>query len=160
MGKQGEALAEKLQEATKKFIAVVEGIPDDLWKAKTKAEGWTVGVAAHHVAGGLGATSGLVQAVASGQPLPPLTTDMLDGQNAEHAGKFANCTKAETIAMAKQNSAAAVTMLKGLSDEQLARTGTLPTLGSTPLTGAQLTETLVIGHLQGHHESIAATAAK
>jgi DinB superfamily len=158
MGAQGESLATKLQLATDQLIAAVDSCSDAHWKAKTSAEGWSVGVAAHHAAGGIAPTSGMVQAVANGMPLPPITMEILDGGNAEHAKQFANCTRAETLDLARKNSAGAISMLRGLSDEQLGKTATLALMNNATVSAAQLAEMAVVGHVQGHLQSIKATA--
>ena len=47
--------------------------------------------------------------------------------------------------------------LRGMSDEQFANTTVLPLLGENPVSAAQLSEMLVIGHILGHLESIQAS---
>ena len=158
MGAQGESLATKLQLATDQLIAAVDSCSDAHWKAKTSAEGWSVGVAAHHAAGGIGPTSELVQATANGMPLPPITMEIVDGGNAEHAKQAANCTRAETLDLARKQVAGATAMLRGLSDEQLGKTPTLAFMNNATVSAAQLAEMLVVGHVQGHLQSIKATA--
>jgi len=100
----------------------------------------------------------MVQAVANGMPLPPITMDIVDGGNAEHAKQFANCTKAETLDLARKNSAGATSMLRSLSDEQLGKTATVAFMNNATVSAAQLAEMLVVGHVQGHLQSIKATA--
>lgn len=45
--------------------------------------------------------------------------------NAKHAKDHANCTKAETIALLERDVATATAALRELSDDQLAKSGTL-----------------------------------
>jgi hypothetical protein len=158
MGTQGDALAAKVQQTSEQLISMIQSCPNDKWSKKTAAEGWTVAVAAHHAAAGFGPTSQLAGAIAKGMPLPPLTAEMLDGGNAQHAEQFANCTKVETIDLARKESAGAAALLRGLSDEELARTASFPLVGPQPLSAAQFAEAIVVGHPLGHMESMKATA--
>jgi hypothetical protein len=158
MGAQGEVLAGKVELAADQLISAIEGCPDGLWTATTAAEGWSVAATSHHAADGFDTTSQFVMAVAKGLPVPALTRDMIDGGNAKHAQEFAACSKSETIELARTASAKAAATLRGLSDEELARTVAMPLLGEQPLTATQLAEYLVIGHPIGHVESVHATA--
>jgi hypothetical protein len=158
MGTQGDALAAKVQQTSEQLISMIQSCPDDKWSMKTSAEGWSVAVAAHHAAGGFGATSQLVGAIAKGMPVPPLTAEIIDAGNAKHAQDFVRCTKAETIDLARKESASAAALLRGLSDEELARTATLFFAGPDPIPAAKIAEFLVIGHPAGHMESMKATA--
>jgi hypothetical protein len=95
--------------------------------------------------------AGIVGAVAHGQPVPTITMDMIHQGNAAHAAQHANCTKAETLALLRQNGAAAVATVRGLGEAELGRTATFP-MGT--MTAAQVVERILIGHAQGHHGSI------
>ncbi len=158
MGTRGEALAAKVQQTSDQLVALIEGCPDAKWQKQTASEGWSVAVAAHHAASSYGPTSQLVGAIAKGGQLPPITREMLDGGNAQHAKEFAGCSKSDTAALARKEGAAAAAMMRGLSDEELARTASFPLAGPEPVSAAQLAEFLVVGHPTGHMESIRATA--
>jgi uncharacterized damage-inducible protein DinB len=153
MGARGEALAQQFEQTNQAVIDTVQSASDAKWKASCQAEGWSAGVTAHHIAGSHEAIAGLVQAAANGQPLPPITPEMLNQGNAQHAQQFANCTKQETLELLRSKGAAAASMLRGLSDEQLDRKGTL--FGGE-MTAQQIAENVLIGHPQGHLQSIKA----
>lgn len=155
MGQRGQALADRFEQVNKEMVATVERCSDGQWKTNTAAETWPVGVVAHHVAQSLAAIAGLVQKVATGQPLPPLTMDMIHEMNMEHAKQHAHCTKDETLTLLRKNGATAAGAIRGLSDEQLDRSGSL--LGGPPMTTQQVVERVLIGHVQEHHGSIRAT---
>jgi uncharacterized damage-inducible protein DinB len=159
MGERGDALAQRFEQANNDVIAAVEGFSDDQWKAKTKEEGWSVGVAAHHIAVGHPGVFGLAQAIANGQPLPPITREMIDQGNAQHAQQFAGCTRQETLDLLRANGAAAAMSLRGLTDEQLDRSATLPVFGDAPVSAQQVIEMVLIGHPQGHLQSIKGATA-
>jgi hypothetical protein len=152
MAQRSQALADQFEKANREIIATVERCSDTQWKNKTSGESWPVGVVAHHVAQSHEGIAGLVQKIATAQPLPGLTMDMINQGNAEHAKKFANCTKDETLALLRKNGAAAASAVRGLSDEQLDRSA--PLLGGPPMTAQQAIERILIGHVQDHHGSI------
>src|SRR6266852_5359100 len=123
MGAKGEALAKQFEAKVQEATAVMEKLSDADWR-KTTAEKWTVGVVAHHVAGGHEGIAGIIKTVAAGQSVPNFTMDMLHAMNAKHAKEFANVSKAETIALHKKNAAAAAAVVRGLSDADLGKSGT------------------------------------
>jgi hypothetical protein len=103
------------------------------------------------VAEGHKTLAGLAGMIAHGQPVPALTMDMIHQGNAAHAVQHANCTKAETLALLRQNGAAAAATVRGLADLELDRTATLP-LGT--MSAAQVIERILIGHVHDHHGGI------
>src|SRR5438876_4700951 len=106
MGAQGEALAAKLEMTASQLAQTVEKLSDDQWSNKTPAEGWSVGATAHHAATSYQPLAGAVQMMASGQGFPPITQEMLDQGNAQHAQQFASCTKQETLDALRKGNAA------------------------------------------------------
>ena len=78
MGAKGQALAQQFEAKAREAVAVLEKLSDADWKKVTKAEGWTVGVTAHHLARAFEAVGGIVTAVASGQSRGNFSTKMLD----------------------------------------------------------------------------------
>ena len=151
MGARGEQLAAQLEQANNDVIATIEGLSDEQWKAVTEEEGWGVGVLAHHIADSHGDISGLVQALANGAPVPPITMDMINAGNAQHAQQFAAVSKDETLELLRSGGAKAVAVLRGLSDQQFDRSGQL--LGGT-VTCQQITENILINHPRSHLQSI------
>src|SRR3954463_11691299 len=125
MGARGETLAKQFEAKAQEATAVLEKLSDADWKKVTAAEKWPVGVTAHHVAGSHEGIAGIIKSVASGQSMGNFTMDMLNEMNANHAKEHANCTKAETIALHKKNAATAAAVVRGLSDDQLGKTGTV-----------------------------------
>jgi hypothetical protein len=156
MGAKGEALAKQFETKAQEATAVLEKLNDADWKKVTDAEKWTVGVAAHHVAGSHEGITSIIQAVASGQSMGNFTMDMLHEMNAKHAKEHANCTKAETIALHKKNAAAAAAVVRGLSDDQLAKSGTVLS-GAPAMSAEQVVTGILINHIDDHFGSIKKT---
>ena len=142
MGAKSEALA-------KQFEAKAQAD----WKKVTEAEKWTVGVTAHHLASVLEPIAGMITAIVSGQSRGNLTSAMLDEMNAKHSKEHANCTKAETIALLKKGTAAATAVVRGLSDDQLAKSGTVVT-DAPPMTAEQVVTGGLFAHIDEHFGSI------
>ena len=91
--------------------------------------------------------------------VPHFTEDMLHAMNAKHAKDFANCTKAETIELLKKAAATAAAVVRDLSDDQLAKSGTV-FAGAPPMTAEQLVTRGLIGHIDEHFGSIRKTVGR
>jgi len=156
MGARAEALAKKFEAKAQEATAVIERLSDPDWKKVTSAEKWPVGVVAHHFAGSHEIIAGLAKTVASGQSIPNFTMAMLDEMNAKHAQEYANCTKAETLALHKKSAAAAAAIVRGLDDATLDRSATVLT-GMPAMSAEQLAGGLLVGHIDEHVGSIRAT---
>ena len=151
MSERAEALAAQFEQANNDLIKAVESMSDAQWKATCTSEGWPVGVTAHHVGGGHHAIGGLAQAIANGQPVPPLSMEQINQGNAQHAQQYANCNKAETLELLRRDGDAAASMVRGLSDEQLQRSASV--IGNQ-MTAEQVIQNILIGHVQMHGASI------
>lgn len=159
MGARAEALAKQFEAKVEEATGVFEKLSDADWKKVTSAEKWPVCVVAHHVAQAHAGISGIVKTVASGQSVSNFTMDMLHAMNAKHAVEFANCTKPETFALHKENAAAAATLVRGLSDAELDRSGTV--LKEAPaMSTEQIISGILINHINEHLGSIRATVGR
>ena len=153
MGAKGEAFARQLEAKVQDATALLEKLSDADWSKATAAEKWTVGVTAHHIARSYEPITHIIKALATGQTLPPFTPQVLDEMNAQHAREFAGCTKPETLALLKQGAAAAVATVRGLSDAELAKTGTVFT-GLPPMSTEDMVRRALLDHIDEHFGSI------
>jgi hypothetical protein len=157
MGAKTEALARQFEEKARAAVATLEKLGDAEWKRVTTAEKWTVGVTAHHLAGGLEVVAGIVTGIVSGAPpRGDFTRAMLDEMNAQHAKEHADCTRAETLTLFQKGAAKAFAVVQGLSDDQLAKSGTVFT-DAPPMTAEQLIMLGLVGHIDDHMGSIRKT---
>jgi hypothetical protein len=156
MGAKGEALAKQFEAKAQEAMATLEKLSDADWKKVTDAEKWSVGVTAHHVAGSHEPIANIVKAVVAGRSLGNFTMDLLHELNAKHAKEHANCTRTETIELHKNGAAAAAAVVRGLSDDQLAKSGTVLT-GAPPMTAEQVVTGILINHIDDHFGSIRKT---
>jgi hypothetical protein len=156
MGAKGEALAKQFETKAQEATAVLEKLSDADWRKVTAAEKWPVGVTAHHVAQSHEGIANIIKAVVAGQSMGNFTMDMLNEMNAKHAKDFANCTKAETLDLHKKGAAAAAAVVRGLSDDQLAKSATVLT-GMPAMTAEQIVTNILINHINDHYGSIRKT---
>ena len=159
MGARADMLAKQFEEKANELTDTVQKMSDADWKKTTAAEKWTVGVVAHHVAGAHEPIANIVKTVAAGQSIPNFTMAMLDDMNAKHAKDFAGCTKADTLELHKKGVASASAVVKGFSDAELEKTGTVLT-GAPAMSVQQIVEGILINHINDHLGSIKATIGK
>jgi len=156
MGAKGEAFAKQFEAKVEEAIALFEKLSDADWKKTTAAEKWTVAAAAHHIARSYEPITHIIKTIAAGQALPTFTRQMLDEMNAQHAKEFAGCTRPETIALHKKAAAAAAAAVRGLSDAELAKTGTV-FMGMPPMSAEEMVKGALLGHIDEHFGSIRKT---
>ena len=156
MGAKGEAFAKQFEAKVEEATALLEKLSDADWKKTTTAEKWTVAVTAHHIARSYEPVTHIIKTIATGQALPHFTPKMLDEMNAKHAEEHAGCTKAETTALHQKGAAVAAAVVRNLSDEQLARSGTV-FAGLPPMSAEQLVMRGLINHIDEHFGSIRKT---
>lgn len=160
MSERAEAFAAAFEQANDAVIAAVEGCSEEQVRTICEGEGWSVAVAAHHLATGHEALAGFVQMLASGQQLPPITMEMIHAGNAQHAEEFASVGRDACLAALRTNGAAAAAVVRGLSDEQLDRSAPMTFAGGASWSAADLIERVLIGHALEHGASIKATLAR
>jgi uncharacterized damage-inducible protein DinB len=158
MGAKSDALAKQFEAKAQEVTAGLEKLSDADWKKRTSGELWTVGVVAHHIASSHEGITGIIKTVATGQSIPNFTLDKLHEMNAKHAQDFADVSKAETVTLHKKNATAAASVVRGLSDEDLARSGTV-LAGMPSMTVEQIVTNILINHIDEHYESIRTTLA-
>jgi hypothetical protein len=142
-----QAYSEEFDHVATEFIAEVESLSPERWQAICPDEGWTVGVSAHHVADWWPVITGIVQTIADGGVLTPMTIAEVQERNANHASSHADCDKGETLSLLRERSAAVSAMLRSLQDEQLDRTATP---WGREVSAQLLIERNLIGHPKHH----------
>ena len=145
-----EELATQFESITTDAIQTLEATDEARWQTTSGAEGWTAAALAHHFSSSLEPIAGLVQAIATGAEVPPLTPEMLDARNAENAKANAGAGKQDVVTLLRQNAANALGTLRQLSDEELQRSTEL--FGQT-MSADQVAQGILIGHVQEHLES-------
>ncbi len=155
MSERAEALAAQFERLSNELRAEIDQYSDDQWRLSCKDEGWSVAVTAHHIAAGNSRIAGGVRMIALGQPFPLLTGEQVDKLNEQHARQHGDSTKEETLDLLRRDVPSAVSLVRGLSDEQLSRSATVFAT-APPLTTEQFIQRILIGHAVGHLESMRA----
>ena len=137
-------------------IAAVAACDDEQWRQFTAANGWPVGVVAHHVAEVQGLFAGVIAGLAGGAPASPaLTSDGVEQNNRRHAKAHANADQAEPLDQLRRIGPALVGRLRGLDDAALDRTAVL--FDGQPLTAAQVAKFALLVHIGDHLAGVRAT---
>lgn len=151
-----QALADRFTAFNQQLIAFVAHCPPDDWRKTTKAEGWSVGVTAHHIAATHYPLIEWVQMLVEGRTLPPVTMAMVDALNRQHAEAHVNCTPAEVITLLCQDGDKALAYLVTCTDSDLERIGYFPVF-ATDLSAGQLFTAVFLDYAIAHLESMQAT---
>lgn len=154
MQERAGTLAQRFEQTNDEFIAAVERLDDAQWSMMVATDNCTVAALAAHVAGGHVAIAGWVRAVADGEPMPPVTRDMIDDFNHEAARKNAAIERATVLDRLRRHGANAAAMVRGLNDEQLERSQSVALFGGANLTVEALIENVLIGHPRAHLASL------
>jgi DinB superfamily len=159
MGARSDTLARQFEAKAQEAAAEIEKISESDWKKVTEAEKWSVGVTAHHLAGAFEAVAGIATTLAAGGSMGNFNRAMLDELNARHAKDHAGATKAETLTLYRKGVASAAATVRGLTDEQLDRRGTV--FADAPaMTVEQFLTGALIKHIDDHAGSIRKTVAR
>jgi hypothetical protein len=159
---KGERLAADLKEANRAFVELVRGLTDEQWRARAaNAPGYryddpgdelrSAGQVALHTAHQHLIQAEITRAVAKGET-PAVAAKPSPVANAEEAGANPEPDRAEVIRLLEANGDAAAEMLRGLTDDELARG---MTFRGWTMTAEQLAEQGQIGHVRWHTASIA-----
>jgi hypothetical protein len=119
MSKRSYELARRLELGALALEAFASSLTEFEWQTRLPKDGRKIGVVVHHVASVYPVEIGLAQTVAKGEAVEGLTSQVIDKMNADHAKKFDGVTKEEAISLLKENSAAAASAIRALSDEEL-----------------------------------------
>jgi DinB superfamily len=152
---RSEELAERFTAANDELIGLLERASPEQWRQRTADEGELrgIGVIAHHVAGGHARIAERVAAFATGRAVPARHPELFDERNAQHARENPDPDQRETIDLLRQRGAEVASLIAGLSDTDLERSGTEDP-GATPMTTAEVVEQRQIAHVLTHLATI------
>ncbi len=153
MGAKSEMLAKQFEAKSRDALLTLERLSEADWQKVTASEQWSVGVTAHHIAGVFHVLPDVVRAMAAGRSLKDFNMDHIDEMNAQHARDHANCTRADTIKLYREGAAAAAAAIRALSDEGLAKSGTVMS-SMPPMTVEQIIVGGLLQHVDEHFGSI------
>jgi hypothetical protein len=152
-------LADELQQVTDEVAAFIETAPAEVWQRLSPPEQCTVAALAYHIADSYnGVLDSLVKPIAEGREGPRFSQDDLARGNAAAAEQNATQPKSAALERLRTQAPPAIAYVRALSDEQLARSGTLP-FGGDPMTAEAVIEHVLIGHPRGHLASMQAATS-
>ena len=129
MSRRAQDISKRIEAFKDDVVSYVNGISGDDWGKTCEWEEWPVGVTAYHLGNGHFAIYKLLGMIIAGKELPQLTMDQINASSKKSAQEHLDCTKAEALEKLRQNGAAFVDFVAGLSDDDLARQGSMPAFG-------------------------------
>ncbi len=153
MSLRAEELATQFEQVNQSVIDMVAGGTD--LSATCPAEGWTAAALGAHVGGGhFGIVEYLIKPIVAGQELEPFDLDSFNEGNAKQAAENAALSRNQVLTLLRDHGATAAAYLRGLSEDDLDCTTTLPVFGPEPVTARQVFEMVLIGHPLDHAQSL------
>ena len=149
MSQRTDALANSLEEGARALTVFASTLTDQEWQSRVPKDGRKVGVIVHHVATVYPLEIQFAQSVAYGKPAD-ITSEAVNEMNAGHAKDHDAATKAETLKLLADNSAAAAAAIRSLKDEELDRVASVPLYGNAPLTCQFILEDHAVRHSYHH----------
>lgn len=157
MSKRADALATQFEQAFADLEKTISGLSDAQWQAVCGDEKWTVAGTAHHVASQLPLEMEYLTACANGTAMPGYTWDDINSKNEARAKANSAVSRDEVVKLLREAGPKQAAWVRGLSDEQLDRTGQLPLADGATVSTQQLIEGgVLIAHATGHLASIKA----
>ena len=150
MSKRTEALAQRLEQGASALAAFASELTDAEWQTRHPKDGRKIGVIVNHVATVYPLEIELALTVAAGKKVEGLTGDAIDEMNAGHARKNDVVTKEETLALLKQNSAAAAAAIRALTDDQVEQAAEVSLYSDAPVTCQFVLEDHAVRHSYHH----------
>lgn len=151
--RRSDTLADRLEQGARALAAIAEPLTGADWTTRTK-DGRPVGVVVHHVASMYPIETQFVLTLAAGRPVEGVTWNDIHALNARHAAEHAGVSKAEALALLRENSAAAAAAVRALGDTELDRAAPVSLNADAPLTCQFFIEDHPLRHSYWHLASI------
>jgi hypothetical protein len=155
---RAEQLAREFEQINAEVIAFVEACDDATWKAQCADDERSVGAVAQHIADGHRGVTQWVSTLAAGQPVT-VTMDQIHDANAQAAATHGQRSQSEVVESLRRRGAAAAALVRGLSDDDLARSAPFGPAGGIPLSAEMIIVRAMLGHPRGHLETMRKSTA-
>jgi len=153
----GATRAMEITEANAEFVAFVATCTDEEWGRVCAAEGWPVGVVAHHIAWGHAVSAGWIRTIRSGKDVAGSPQTHNAGNEAK-AAEMAGVSRDEVIRIANRNLNELTALLLSLTDEDLSKDASFGPGGGMKMSIDNLAGAR--GHLDRHLGSIRAAVGR
>jgi hypothetical protein len=144
-------------DANAEFVALVATCTDDEWGRVCAAEGWPVGVVAHHIAWGHEVSAGWIRTIRSGKDVPG-SPQTHNSANEAKAAEMAGVSRDEVIRLANRNLTELTALLRSLTEEDLSQGAAFGPGGGMRMSVDNLAGAR--GHLDRHLGSIRAAVGR
>jgi len=148
--KRSNALADRLEHGARALATFASALTESEWQTRVPKDGRKIGVVVHHVASVYPLEIQLAQTLARGKPVTGVTMDVINEMNAGHAKENDAVTKEATLELLRQNSTAAATAIRALSDKELDQAARVSLYSDAPLTCQFMLEDHAIRHSYHH----------
>jgi hypothetical protein len=148
--RRANALADRVEQGAHALADFASGLTDTEWHTRVPRDGRKVGVLVHHVASTFAMEIKLALTLAGGEAVKGVTRESIDDMNAQHARDYDGVTQSATLDLLRRTSAAAATIIRSLSDEELARAAPVSLYFDAPLTCQFVIEDHAVRHSHHH----------
>jgi hypothetical protein len=148
--RRAHALADRLEGGARALADLASTLSEAEWCRSVPEDGRAVGVLVHQVASTFLFEIKLALTLAEGDAVKGVTADAIEALNAEHARDCASLTQHDTLDLLRRTSAAAVAIIRSLSDEDLARAAPVSLYADAPLSCQFVLEDLAVRHTYHH----------
>ena len=118
---RAEKLTQRFTTMNNAIIDIAESCSDEDWGKIVEGENWPVGLVLNHIVAGHYSVIGLMKRAVRNQPLPDLSNQDNDAENAKMAEESANISREDVLAMTRKNGERIAAFVGELTDEQLAK---------------------------------------
>jgi hypothetical protein len=150
MSKRSNALADRLEQGARALANFAGALTDAEWQSRIPHDNRKLGVVVHHVASMYPLEIQLAQKLAAGEPIVGVTWAAVHEINARHAKDNDAVGTEAALELLRENSAAAASAIRALSDEQLDRAAPVSLNGDAPLTCQFMLEDHAVRHSYHH----------
>ena len=150
MSERVEALATRFAAANQALIDAIVAAPAAVLGRVTDAEGWSVVAVGAHVATRYDFLLDRARRIIASEEFPPLDGAAFHEENRQAAAENAHLPREEALALLRDRGATVETFLRGLDDDDLGRTKSIPAVGEQPVTAQTYIERVLIGHTEAH----------
>jgi hypothetical protein len=159
MGQHAQDIANRIASFRDEVVAYVEKLSANDWGKTCEWEQWPVGVTAYHLGNGHFAIYKLIEMIIEGKALPQLTMDQINAGSKQDAQAHLDCSRADALEKLRQNGATFVSFVAGLSDDDLARQGSMPAFGGA-VSVEQVIDYVIFQSGQEHFDSMKAAVGR
>jgi hypothetical protein len=160
MSRRSNALADRLEQGARALAIFAGALTDAEWQSRVPHDNRKVGVIVHHVASMYPLEIQLAQKLAAGEPIVGVTWAAVHQINARHAKENDAVTREAALDLLRENSAAAASAIRALSDEQLDRAAPVSLNGDAPLSCQFMLEDHAVRHSYHHLAVLRETVAR